>query len=342
MKKGNWPKISIITPTLNSSRTIKLYFEAIKMQKYKGSVEVLILDGGSIDNTLDIAKKYNSKIFFNKLKTAESGKALGVKKATGSICAFIDSDNVLTSSLWLEKLVKPLVKDPAIIASEPIYFEYRKTDHWLTRYFALIGMGDPINLFIGNYDKYNYLNSRWTNINLQQKEKKGYIKVKLENRIPTIGANGFLIRKGVLDAYPMNDYLFDVDVLEYLVKKHPIFVAKVNQGIIHLFSGDVSTFTRKQRRRIRDYLYHYYYKNSKKTENSLESPFIFWGIVRFIASCLSVFPLIFQLSVGFTRRRDVVWLFHLPACYITLFVYTYETVRSLFIKEEYSRENWKQ
>ncbi|EKD94516.1 MAG: glycosyl transferase [uncultured bacterium] len=337
-----WPVISIVMATLNSSRTIKKSLDSLKIQKYKGKIELLILDGGSSDDTLKVARQNGAKVYFNKLKTAEAAKALGVKKATGSIIALIDSDNVLTSNLWLEKLVKPLVEDSTIIASEPIYFEYREIDHWLTRYFALIGMGDPVNLFIGNYDKYNYLSKSWTNVDLQQEEKRGYIKVKLVNRIPTIGANGFLIRKSVLDNYPASDYLFDVDVLEYLVKKNSIFVAKVNQGVVHLFSGDVSTFIRKQRRRIRDYLYHYYYKNSKKTENSLESPFIFWGIVKFVASCILVLPLVYQTLIGYSRKKDIAWLFHPIACYITFFSYTYETIRFIFIKEEFSREGWKQ
>lgn len=337
-----WPTISIVMATLNSSRTIKECLDSIRTQKYKGKIELLILDGGSSDETLIIAKQNHAKIIFNKLKTAEAAKALGIKKASGSIIALIDSDNILPNSLWLEKLVKPLVKDPTVIASEPIYFEYRKSDHWLTRYFALIGMGDPVNLFIGNYDKYNYVSNKWTGLDFFQEKVNGYLKIKLENRIPTIGANGFLIRKSALDTYPINDYLFDVDVLEYLVKKRPIFVAKVYQGIVHLFSGDVSTFVRKQRRRIRDYLYHYYYKNSKKTENSLESPFIFWGIVKFIISCLLIFPLFIQSLIGYSRKKDMAWIFHPLACYITLFSYTYETIRFIFIKEEYSRKGWKQ
>jgi len=342
MRKGNWPKISIITPTLNSSRTIKLYFEAIKMQKYKGSVEVLILDGGSIDNTLYIAKKYNSKIFFNKLKTAESGKALGVKKSTGSICAFIDSDNILPDKYWLRKMILPFMVDSQIMATEPIKFTYRVKDHWLTRYFALIGMGDPINLFIGNYDKYSYITNRWTNLKLKEERKEGYIKIKLEDKIPTIGANGFLIKKEALDNYELSDYLFDVDLIETLTKSGPFFVSKVDTGIVHLFSGDISTFVRKQRRRIRDYLYHYYFKNSKKTKNSLESPLIFWGIVKFIISCLLLFPLMCQMLIGFNRKKDIAWFFHPLACLITLFAYSYETIRSIFIHEEYTRIGWKQ
>lgn len=342
MIKSEWPTISIITPTLNSARTIELYFESIKKQKYKGKIEILILDGGSTDNTLKLSKKYGAKVFHNSLMTAEAGKALGVKKATGSIYAFIDSDNIFADEFWLERIVKPIVEDSDILASEPIRFTYRKNDFWLTRYFALIGAGDPVNLFIGNYDKYSYITDRWTNLKLKEENKKGYIKVKLENIIPTIGANGFLIKKEALVDYELGEYLFDVDLLETLTKRGPLFVSKVDVGVVHLFSGDIGTFIRKQRRRIRDYLYHYYYKNTKKTKNSLESPLIFWGIVKFIISCLLVFPLLYQTLIGFLRKKDIVWLFHPLACLITFFAYTYETIRSIFIHEEYTRVGWKQ
>lgn len=342
MTKGDWPKISIITPTLNSDRTIELYFESIRKQKYKGKFEILIIDGESTDNTLELSKKYGAKIYFNKLKTAEAGKALGVKKATGSIYAFIDSDNILSDKYWLRKMTLPFMEDSQITATEPIKFTYREMDHWLTRYFALIGMGDPINLFIGNYDKYSYITNNWTNLKLKEENKKGYIKVKLENRIPTIGANGFLIKKVAIKNYELIDYLFDVDLLETLTKSGPIFVSKVDVGVVHLFSGDIGTFIRKQRRRIRDYLYHYYYKNSKKTKNSLKSPPIFLGIVKFIISCLLLFPLLYQTLIGFLRKEDIAWLFHPFACYITLLVYGYESIRFIFVKEEFNRIGWKQ
>lgn len=342
MTKGNWPKISIITPTLNSSRTIGEYFESLKKQEYKGSVEIIILDGGSTDDTLQTAKEYGAEIYVNKLKTAEAGKALGARKSSGDILALIDSDNVLPDKLWLEKMITPFMNDYQITASEPIRFTYRKSDHWLTRYFALIGAGDPTNLFIGNYDKYNYISNKWTGLKLFEEKNYGYLKIKLNDKIPTIGANGFLIRKDALRNYQMGDYLFDVDLIETLVRKSSIYIAKVDISIVHLFSGDVSTFIRKQRRRIRDYLYHYYYKRSKKTENSLESPLIFFGIVKFVASCLLIVPLLCQTFLGFNRKKDIAWFFHPIACLITLFTYAYETIRSIFIHEEYSRVGWKQ
>lgn len=339
MQTTYWPMISIITPTLNSSRTIEEYIKSIKIQEYQGKVEILILDGGSTDDTLKIVKKYGAKIYSNKYKTGEAGKALGIKKSNGLIYAFIDSDNILPNKYWLTNMVKPFILSPEVLVSEPSKFIYRKSDFWLTRYFSLIGMGDPINLFIGNYDKYCYISNKWTNLNLTQEKKDGYFLVKLENKIPTIGANGSLIRKSVFDHYPVAEYLFDVDVLEYLIKKQSVYIAKTDEGIIHLFSGDISTFIRKQRRRIRDYLY---YRSLNKRENSINSRYIYWGVIKFIISSVVVFPLLIQTLIGFIRKKDYVWIFHPIACYITLFTYTYESIRFLFIREKYSRIGWKQ
>lgn len=339
MKKMSWPKISVITPTLNSERTIEEYFEGLKTQKYSGQVEILILDGGSTDKTLKVAHDNGAKIYFNKLKTAEAGKALGVKKATGEICALIDSDNLLPESLWFKKMVTPFVEDSSIVATEPILYTYRKSDHWLTRYFALIGMGDPVNLFIGNYDRYSYVSDKWTGLSLETKSKDGYLKVSLKDKIPTIGANGFLIKRNILINNKLGDYLFDVEVLESLVQKEEIQIAKVDTGVVHLFSGDVLTFIRKQRRRIRDYLY---YKSANKRNGSGSISFVYLGIIKFVLSCIFVIPLLTQSLIGFSRKKDWVWLFHPLASYITLFAYGYETIRAFFYKEEYSRKGWKQ
>lgn len=236
-------------------------------------------------------------------------------------------------------MVKPFIEDRKILASEPIKFSYRRKDHWLTRYFALIGMGDPINLFIGNYDRYSFISDRWTNLNLKVETKKDYLKVELKDSFPTIGANGFLIRKYIFNSFPVGNYMFDIDVLKKIAQKSPVYVAKVKIGILHLFSGDISTFIRKQRRRIRDYLF---YRSSGRREEFDDKNVVYFGVFKFMLACFLIFPLLYQSIIGFSRKKDWVWIFHPIACYITLFSYTYETIRSFFIKEEYNRKGWKQ
>ena len=94
-------KVSFIIPTLNASSVLENCLKSIKIQSFS-SFEIIIIDGGSTDNTLNIAKKYQAKIFKNILKTAEAGKAIGVKKATGQYIALIDSDNILPTKNWLK------------------------------------------------------------------------------------------------------------------------------------------------------------------------------------------------------------------------------------------------
>lgn len=334
-----WPKISIVIPTLNSERTLEACLKSIKDQKYPQEVEVIVADGGSSDNTVTIAESYGARIIKNRLKTGEAGKAVGAKHAGGEILAFIDSDNVLPSKDWLSQLIKPFRVDEEIIATEPLCFTYRRNDHWLTRYFALLGMGDPVNLFIGWYDKYSYITNKWTNLNIKTEDRINYLTFYLEKEIPTIGANGFFIRKKELDKCSIKDYLFDIDVLKLLSRKGKVKIAKVKIGIVHLFSGNITTFIRKQRRRIRDY---FYFKKNGLRISDYDYQKIYWGIVKFILATVFIFPLLIQSLIGYSRKKDLVWLFHPIACWLTLIIYAEETIKAPFTKSIYDRKGWKQ
>ena len=108
MASKNLPSISVLIPTLNAARVLEKCLESIKKQDYpKEKIEIIIADGGSIDQTLAIARKYGARIFDNPLKTGEAGKAVALKEAKNQIVALIDSDNLLPQKNWLRKMVVP-------------------------------------------------------------------------------------------------------------------------------------------------------------------------------------------------------------------------------------------
>jgi glycosyltransferase involved in cell wall biosynthesis len=335
------PSVSIIIPTLNSGKILEKCLKSISSQNYpKNKIEIIIADGGSNDTTLSLAKKYQAKIFSNPLKTGEAGKAVGVRKAKNEIIALIDSDNILPSRNWLKKMVKPFI-DPEIIISEPIRFTYRRHDPYLTRYFALLGMNDPLCLFLGNYDRYSYLTGKWTNLKFEKEEKSSYIKIKLDNLpLPTIGANGTLIRKNIILKNFNGDYLFDIDIVVKLVKnKGYIFIAKTNNGIIHTFVEDSFTkFVKKQLRRINDLTF---FSSQKLRETNWENTFL-KKIIYFQIQCILLFPLIFQSIKGYIKKPDWVWLLHPIICEITLIIYLYGWLRGKISPKPQNRQEWKQ
>ena len=335
------PKISIVIPVLNAESVLEKCLKSISIQDYpKNKIEVIIADGGSTDNTIKIAKKYKVKIIDNPRKTGESGKAVAVKKATGDLVALVDSDNILPSKSWLKKMVRPF-EDKTIIASEPIKYTYRKKDPYLTRYFASLGMNDPICLFIGNYDRVSDLTGKWTNLNFKEEDKGGYLKITLDHEpIPTIGANGFIIRNSALKQAKIGDYLFDIDVLLSLIKKKgQVNIAKVKIGIIHTFVEDnPSKFFKKQLRRIRDMSFH---KSKKSREIDWEGSYL-TKIIWFQIQCLLVFPIIYQTLRGLLKTKDKAWLFHPIACYSTWIIYLYGWIRGKIKPAEADRANWKQ
>ncbi|MDQ3239718.1 MAG: glycosyltransferase [bacterium] len=349
-------EFSIIIPTLNSERTLDQCLKYLFSQNYDQSrYQVIVSDGGSIDHTFEIAKKYKTQIINNPLQTGEAGKMAGLKIATGELIVFLDSDNILIDPDWLFKMRTPF-SDLQISASEPIRYDYRLTDHHLTRYFSYIGMGDPLNLFLGNYDRYSQITGRWTGLDLEQAQMENYIKVHLfPSNMPTIGANGFVLRRNLLDSLKDKEYLFDVDILNQLQiasnqnNTPSCYVAKVDTGVVHLFSGNLSAFVRKQKRRAKDYLYYnsinlrYSHNSSNKLTSALYpgGPSTF-GLIIFILSCLTVIPLLVQAMIGFIKKPDWVWLLHPVVCELTLFIYASERIKSIFHNSIYDRSKWSQ
>jgi glycosyltransferase involved in cell wall biosynthesis len=93
----NNPLVSIITPSYNQAQFLEQTILSVINQTYK-NIEYFVMDGGSTDGSLDIIKKYDSKITYWQCQ-ADLGQADAInqafEKCKGEIVCFINSDDIL-------------------------------------------------------------------------------------------------------------------------------------------------------------------------------------------------------------------------------------------------------
>ena len=112
------PLVSIITPTYNRSRTIERAIDSAVRQSYP-TVEIIVIDDGSTDNTQDILKKYDRRIRMYKHernKGAASAKNSGLDQIRGKWFTILDSDDEMEPQAIETMMKVPLFLDPAVTA----------------------------------------------------------------------------------------------------------------------------------------------------------------------------------------------------------------------------------
>lgn len=97
MNKISEPMISIIIPSLNQGKYIKSCLDSIVKQDYK-NVELILLDGGSTDESIDIIKDYEKYITFWRSRNDEgqcSALIEGFNMAKGDLMGWLNCDDIL-------------------------------------------------------------------------------------------------------------------------------------------------------------------------------------------------------------------------------------------------------
>lgn len=92
--------VSAIITTKNSASTMEPLLKSIKSQTYK-NIETIVVDNSSTDKTVELAKKYTTKVF-QKGPERSAQRNFGAQKARGKYLLFLDSDMVLTNSVVKE------------------------------------------------------------------------------------------------------------------------------------------------------------------------------------------------------------------------------------------------
>ena len=106
-------KISIITSTFNSAKTVADTLDSVRNQTHR-DIEHILIDGGSNDNTNRIIEQYPhvSTHLSEKDNGIYDGLNKGLKLATGDFVGFLHSDDYFTSNSVIQELVEFLAANP--------------------------------------------------------------------------------------------------------------------------------------------------------------------------------------------------------------------------------------
>ena len=134
-------KFSIIVPSYNQGDFISQTIDSILNQSYK-NVEILVIDGGSTDSTIEVLKKYGENIFWLSEKDRGQTHAInkGLALAKGDIITFINSDDY-----YLDGTLENVARR----------FQSNKGKFWLTGDYIIVNeQGERIQLLVGKYKSF--------------------------------------------------------------------------------------------------------------------------------------------------------------------------------------------
>ncbi len=107
--------ISVIVPTWNEEGYLAKCLSSLRNQSLlKRRYEIIVVDGGSTDQTLEIARTFADKVLVEPGKPVGAARNAGANVAEGAILAFIDADT-MASQAWLEGIIQSLRINPSAV-----------------------------------------------------------------------------------------------------------------------------------------------------------------------------------------------------------------------------------
>jgi glycosyltransferase len=122
-------KISIITTSFNSIKTVKETLISLQTQKYR-NIEKIWIDNYSTDGTYQLLKKFcdNQTILIQKKLSIPDAWNYGIKLSTGEIFTTLNSDDTYYNSLTIKKIIKLFKDFPKcnVVYGDLIYINKKK------------------------------------------------------------------------------------------------------------------------------------------------------------------------------------------------------------------------
>lgn len=140
------PKISVIIPTLNEAKRLPKCLASLKAQSLD-DYEAVIVDSGSKDGTVELAKKLGARVVFEPRLGFAVAKNTGARNSQSEILVFTDGD-ATHPPFWLERIARHF-EDPNVVSVigpvKPVEQKlihkamFKLTTSWIPRVAAVVG-----------------------------------------------------------------------------------------------------------------------------------------------------------------------------------------------------------
>lgn len=108
--------VSVVIPVKNGEEFLDEVLTSVLSQETDFAYEVVVLDSGSVDRSLEIIRRHNVQLI--QIKPSEFNHGLtrnfGVEESEGEFVAFLTQDATPVDDKWLQNLVAPLQENPEI------------------------------------------------------------------------------------------------------------------------------------------------------------------------------------------------------------------------------------
>lgn len=329
----NLPSISIVTCCYNPDINIfEKSLKAIKNQSYpKKLIEHTVMDGGSTNGVETVVKKYNCK--FEKrpdlLGHSMIRMCIGIKRSRNEIILFLEPDNIVQGKNWLRKMVQPFIDDSKIVGTFSMHNGFLKRMPLLTKYYALIGANDPTLYYLKKSEKLTWLDKKYNQGNVLI-NKKDYLIVNFnEKTLPTLGDNGHMVRRKLINKVISNPKFFlHTDAFYKMCLMGYTRYGVVKNSIIHYAGSDMlSNLTKRVKYK------HQFYRmeNHKRVYHvfSYQSKDDLYNLMKFIIYSLTLIQPLLISIMGYVKNREVAWFLHPVMCFGTVVAYSVSELRSL-------------
>jgi len=299
-----WPTVSFIMPVYNEEKYLKTCFENLQSLDYpKDHIEVIVIDGGSIDQTVKIAESFGYKVVCNLKKKAPFGKALGLGLTHGEFVYFHEADVLFASPCWLKKMILPLLEDVELFGCE-CDWGIAKDFNSLNTYFALLKIFDPLaRMLSGRKPK-------------SKVYRKNYY-VEEYDLADNPVTYCFLWRRSSIEA--VGDWKMEFAEANFASRTISAgltrFAHLEDMVAFHYYSSSLINFIKKREKIARQYMEREIVDTSWIDKKS--KVYLYFSVLYLGTLVGPIIEAIFNLS----RSRKIAWLWHPLLSLVTVFVY---------------------